>query len=150
MATDCDGFRDFVLDQLADLDGVRCRAMFGGYGLYRQDRCFGILLKSRLYFKTSAQTRPAYQAHGMAPFRPNSTQTLSSFYEVPVDILEQADSLAAWATAALSVTTRSEPRSTGRRRTNRIERIPSRKRRPPTEAPRTLKRSGTRRRSACH
>ena len=29
-----DSFRDFVLDQLHALGDIRCRAMFGGYGLY--------------------------------------------------------------------------------------------------------------------
>jgi TfoX/Sxy family transcriptional regulator of competence genes len=28
-----DSFRDFVLDQLRDLDDVEARRMFGGYGL---------------------------------------------------------------------------------------------------------------------
>jgi DNA transformation protein len=27
-------YRDFVLNQLRSLEGVTCRAMFGGYGLY--------------------------------------------------------------------------------------------------------------------
>ena len=33
MAVKTDSFKDFVLDQLSDLRGVTCRAMFGGYGL---------------------------------------------------------------------------------------------------------------------
>ena len=35
MAAKTDGFKDFVLDQLADLRELTCRAMFGGYGLYQ-------------------------------------------------------------------------------------------------------------------
>lgn len=30
-----DGYKEFVLDQLADLEGLTCRAMFGGHGLAR-------------------------------------------------------------------------------------------------------------------
>ena len=29
-----DSFRDYVLEQLAGLDGLRCRKMFGGHGWY--------------------------------------------------------------------------------------------------------------------
>ena len=36
MARPTDGFKEFVLDQLTDLRGMTCRAMFGGYGLYRE------------------------------------------------------------------------------------------------------------------
>jgi DNA transformation protein len=91
------GFKQFVLDQLSGLRGLTCRAMFGGHGLYLGNRFFGIIHKSRLYFKTDERTRPAYAANGMKPFRPNAKQTLKSYYEVPVDVIEDAAQLKAWA-----------------------------------------------------
>jgi len=95
-----DGFKDFVLDQLSGLRSVTCRAMFGGYGLYRGDVFFGIIHKSRLYFKTDETSRAAYRAQGMQPFRPNAKQTLTTYYEVPVDIVEDQEQLIAWAERA--------------------------------------------------
>lgn len=92
-----DGFKDFVLDQLTDLRGLTCRAMFGGYGLYRSATFFGIIHKGRLYFKVTPETIEQYNAHGMSPFRPNPKQTLKSFYEVPVDVIEDAEQLNEWA-----------------------------------------------------
>lgn len=92
-----DGFKDFVLDQLTDLRGLTCRAMFGGYGLYRSATFFGIIHKGRLYFKVTPETIEQYNAHGMSPFRPNPKQTLKSFYEVPVDVIEDAGQLNEWA-----------------------------------------------------
>lgn len=97
MAPKHDGFKDFVLDQLADLRGLTCRAMFGGYGLYQRAVFFGIIHKGRLYFKVTPKTIGLYEAHGMKPFRPNAKQTLKSFYEVPVDIMEEAEQLIDWA-----------------------------------------------------
>ena len=91
------GFKDFVLDQLGEIEHITCRAMFGGYGLYRRDRFFGIIHKGRLYFKTGASTRAAYLSRGMKPFRPNAKQTLTSYLEVPVVILEDAEQLVRWA-----------------------------------------------------
>lgn len=96
-----DGFRDFVLDQLADLRGVSARAMFGGYGLYQQTTFFGIIHKGRLYFKVTVQTLPRYTEQSMKPFRPNAKQTLKSFYEVPVSIIEDAETLTQWANDAV-------------------------------------------------
>lgn len=100
MAPKHDGFKDFVLDQLADLRGLTCRAMFGGYGLSCKGTFFGIIHKGRLYFKVSASTVMEYRAQGMKPFKPNAKQTLKSFYEVPADILEEAEQVAAWAESA--------------------------------------------------
>lgn len=93
-----DGFKDFVLDQLADLSRVTARTMFGGYGLYRNATFFGIIHKGRLYFKVTETTLPRYKEQGMKPFRPNAKQTLKSFYEVPIDVLEDAEALTQWAT----------------------------------------------------
>jgi DNA transformation protein len=100
MATKHDGFKDFVLDQMADLRGVTCRAMFGGYGLYQGGTFFGIIHKNRLYFKVTPKTVDRYKEQGMKPFRPNAKQTLRSFYEVPVDVVENAEELAQWASAS--------------------------------------------------
>lgn len=95
------GFKDFVLDQLAEIPGVTARAMFGGYGLYRRATFFGIIYKGRLYFKVTETTARHYKKHGMRPFRPNAKQTLKSFYEVPIDILEDVEALTQWATQAI-------------------------------------------------
>lgn len=100
MSSKSDGFKDFVLDQLTDLRGLTSRAMFGGYGLYRNATFFGIVHQDRLYFKVTATTAPRYKEQGMKPFRPNAKQTLKSFYEVPIDVLEDAESLTQWATEA--------------------------------------------------
>jgi DNA transformation protein and related proteins len=95
-----ESFKEFVLDQLRDLQGVTCHGMFGGFGLYHGKVFFGIIHKDRLYFKTDGASRSAYLKQGMKPFRPNAKQTLTSYYEVPVDILEDADQLTSWARTA--------------------------------------------------
>jgi DNA transformation protein len=94
-----DGYKEFVMDQLADLNGLTCRAMFGGYGLARYGSFFGIIHKGRLYFKTGPATAPLYRAQQI-PFKPNPKQTLRNYYEVPVDIVESSDRLVEWAVAA--------------------------------------------------
>ena len=99
-------FRDFVLDQLAGLAGLRDRAMFGGHGIYRGDDFFAIVSKGRLYFKTDAQSRTAYLERGMAPFRPNPRQALTRYYEVPLEVIEDPARLVDWARAALRVAAR--------------------------------------------
>lgn len=99
-----DSFKDFVLDQLSELRGVTCRAMFGGFGLYRGAVFFGIIHNSRLYFKTDEASRAAYRERGMKPFRPNPRQTLKTYYEVPVDIVEDQDQLTEWAMQAVRST----------------------------------------------
>ncbi len=106
MAPKSDGFKDFVLDQLADLRGISCRAMFGGYGLYQGGAFFGIIQKGRLYFKVTPSTVILYKEHGMKSFRPNAKQMLRTYYEVPADVVEDTEQLAAWAEQASQISTR--------------------------------------------
>lgn len=111
-----DSFTDFALDQLGGMARVECRAMFGGYGLYQGRVFFGILFKGRMYLKTDAASAAEYRARGMRPFRPSAAQTLRTYYEVPADVLEDADELVRWAARAVRVQAHTRtPRASARR-----------------------------------
>lgn len=96
-----DSFREYVEEQLGD--GSSFRAMFGGHGIYRGDRIFGIVHRGRLYFKTGPLSRASYVEKGTGPFKPSARQTLKSYYEVPADVLENAETLREWADRAASL-----------------------------------------------
>lgn len=95
-----DSFRDFVLEQLAALDGLRCQRMFGGFGLYSGGVFFGIVFDGRLYFKTHPETLQDYLDHHADVLSPSEKQTLKHYREVPVEILENSERLAHWARGA--------------------------------------------------
>ncbi len=94
-------FVAYVLEQLRDLDGVHCRAMFGGHGLYAGGVFFGILHGGRLYFKTDAESRMDYVNSGMEPFHFSETQLSKTYYEVPPEVLEDDELLVSWAQRAI-------------------------------------------------
>lgn len=83
----------FLLDQLDD-PGVTARSMFGGHGVYRGGRMFGIVYEDIVYMKMSEAEA---KASGREPFRPRASQTLWSYREVTADELEDRDALAALA-----------------------------------------------------
>jgi len=96
-----ESFKDFALDQLRELDGVEARRMFGGFGLHQDETFFGVVHKGYLYFKVDESTVGEYRKHKMKPFRPNATQTLKSYYQVPLEILEDAEQLCQWAASSI-------------------------------------------------
>ena len=101
-------FLAYVQDQLAGVGGtVTSRAMFGGHGLSLDGAFFAIAHDDRLYFKTDASTVAAYVDAGMEPFRPPKGPTVASYYEVPAEVLDDREELAAWAEAAAEVAARS-------------------------------------------
>ena len=97
-----ESFKDFVLDQLRELDDIDARRMFGGFGLYRDETFFGIIHKDRVYFKIDDSTVGEYRKRRMRPFRPNAKQTLKSYYQVPLEVLEDTERLGEWAAQAIS------------------------------------------------
>ncbi len=96
-------FLAFVIDQLAGFSTVTSRSMFGGIGLYQGETFFGIIDDGRLYFVTDEATRGRYESRGMKPFEYAPGKVLVSYFEVPVDILEDDRELAEWARAAVSI-----------------------------------------------
>ncbi len=112
-----DGFRAFVLEQLAGVKSVRARAMFGGVGLYAGDVFFGILAADTLYLKVDDSNRTQYEAAGMRPFTPYADKAMTMpYYQVPAGAIEDGDELAAWARASVRVAERTRAQRPKRRR----------------------------------
>lgn len=98
------GFREFVLDQLAGLPGLRDRSMFGGVGLYAGELFFGILASDVLYFKVGDSNRREYEDLGSRPFKPYADRSMTMpYYAVPIEIVEDAGTLVKWAKRAVAV-----------------------------------------------
>ena len=99
-----EGFKTFVLDQLADLGGVTSRSMFGGTGLYCDGVFFGIIARDTLYLKVDETTRGDYERAGSAPFKPYDDRSgTMQYYAVPLGVLESAPELIRWARVAVAV-----------------------------------------------
>jgi DNA transformation protein len=104
MAVNADFLR-YVLDQLAGLGRVTPRRMFGGVGLYHEERFFGLIAGDTLYLKVNDSNRGDYEARGMRRFRPFPDKPYWSmtYYELPADALEDADECAAWARKSVAI-----------------------------------------------
>lgn len=109
-------FLDYVVDQLAGLRSISSRRMFGGIGLYQATTFFAIIDEGRLYFVTDDATRSEYTHRGMAPFQYAPGKFIATYYEVPVDVLEDSDALSDWARAAVSAQARRSVKRPRRKR----------------------------------
>ena len=95
-------YRDFILDLLSEMEGVMPRAMFGGIGLFRDGIMFAILTRTdRTFFRVDDVNRPDFEAAGCEQFQPHEKKPMRmSYFEVPVDLLEDPEELCAWAERA--------------------------------------------------
>lgn len=91
-------FRDRVLNPLNRCFPVTARAMFGGYGLYREGVMFALIADEALYFKVDAENRGDFLAADMEPFFywRHDRRIQMSYYRLPVAVFERQEILATW------------------------------------------------------
>ena len=98
--TEKEQFLEYVLsDVLSDESGISSRAMFGGYGIYKDGVIFAIIANERLYFKVNDSNRSDYEQYGSGPFvysQGKHKSTTMSYWELPVDIMEDRQQVAEW------------------------------------------------------
>jgi len=104
-------FKTYVLEQLDAPRRVTARAMFGGVGIYWDGAFFALIDDDTLFFKVDDATRPEFEAAGSKPFDPyKNGQVSRGYFEVPGDVLDDRERLAAWRAKAVAVAERSKRR----------------------------------------
>jgi DNA transformation protein len=105
------GFREFVLGQLAEVREFHAKPMFGGLGLYSGDVFFGIVAGDVLYFKVDETIRADYEQAGSRPFKPYADRPVTmQYYSVPAAVVEDAADLAQWARRSIAGATKVKSR----------------------------------------
>jgi DNA transformation protein len=98
-------FLAYILEQLAAVPDLRSRRMFGGVGLYSGELFFGLIDDDTVFFKTDASNSADYVARKMPRFMPfpDRPEAVMAYYQVPADIIEEHEELAAWARKSVAV-----------------------------------------------
>ncbi len=119
-------FVEFVIDQMAPSGRPRVRAMFGGYGLYRNDRIFAIIVDDRLYFKADPVTRAEFEAKGLRPFAyvARGKSVTLQYFEAPPEVFEEPDAMRDWAQKAYGAAIRAAESKTPNRASRRTRKKP--------------------------
>ncbi len=101
-----DDFVNYVLDQLSSWGDVSVRRMFGGAGLYRDGKIFGLIADDVAYLKVDDSNRECFEKAGSYPFIPypdRDKSTVMSYYAIPAEVLENRDELVKWAQRSLDI-----------------------------------------------
>ena len=98
-------FLAYILEQLESLGALRSRRMFGGVGLYSGELFFGLIDDDTVFFKSDASNSADYTARNMPRFMPfpDRPEAVMAYYQVPADIIADAESLVMWARKSVAV-----------------------------------------------
>ena len=100
------GYRTYIVEQLAALPALSTRRMFGGIGLYSSEWFFALIDDDVLFFKVDDANRADYVSRGMKPFMPFPDRPSLGYFQVPAEVIEEAEELARWARRSVEVAQR--------------------------------------------
>ena len=94
-------FVNYLLELLQTFGNVSTRAMFGGYGIYKDGLIFGLVIDDTFYLKVDDGNRGEFEARGLEPFlyesKNKDKQISLGYYQCPEDALESAGLMVDWA-----------------------------------------------------
>jgi len=94
----------YVAEHLAPLGRMSSRTIFGGVGVFIDDRLLAIVMGEKLYLHTDKSNLDDYVSRGMQQFKPypNAFDLTTDHHEVPQEIVNDAAQLKIWGERALT------------------------------------------------
>ena len=85
-----------LLDQLAPITGITAKKMFGGHGLFHDDKMFGMVdSKGQCLLKATDETKQDFLDSG------SEKHSRMPYYMIPDEILAEEHKLLVWARIAI-------------------------------------------------
>ena len=108
-----------IRELFAEFSPVSVRRMFGGAGVFVDERMIALVSRDVIYLKADAETIPSFEREGLAPFSystKNGEHKLTSYWRIPDRLYDDPEELAEWAKAAHAAALRAVERSKKRSR----------------------------------
>ena len=98
-----------IQDLFQEVGRIRTRRMFGGQGIYLDERIFGLEIGGQIYLKADATTQPEFERAGSRPFtyeREGGRAITMSYWLLPDGAVDDPSEAARWARLALEAGSR--------------------------------------------
>jgi DNA transformation protein len=103
-----------IRELFAEFGPVSVRRMFGGAGVFVDERMIALVSRAVIYLKADAETIPDFSRENLAPFSyatKNGEHKLTSYWRMPDRLYDDPGELARWARAAHAAALRAASRS---------------------------------------
>jgi len=102
-------FVDSLHEVFERLGRIRTRRMFGGHGIWHEDRMIALVARDTLYLKSDAESAPFFDALDLPPFTyERQGQSMPMSYRLaPADLFEDRHEAALWGRRAYEAALRS-------------------------------------------
>ena len=87
-----------IQNRLAELGDIRVKKMFGGYGVFEEDKMFALIdSNGRVFFKIDDTNQARFEGAG------SEKHARMPYYSVPEDVLDDDDLLEEWARISIRI-----------------------------------------------
>ncbi|MFC1944713.1 TfoX/Sxy family protein [Chloroflexota bacterium] len=102
-------FMVYLMESLEHIGHVKSRAMFGGFGIFKDNTMFGLVDNDTFYLKVDEENRHDFESRGLKPFtyRRGNKEYAMSYYQAPEDALDDIEVLSQWVQRAIDTAVRS-------------------------------------------
>ncbi|MCB9057692.1 MAG: TfoX/Sxy family protein [Calditrichae bacterium] len=92
-------FLEYILELIQPLGNVSSKAMFGGYGLFKDSLMFALLIDDILYFKSDAFNRFEFERLHLDAFTyiKKGKPITTSYHKAPEEALDNPEEMLRWA-----------------------------------------------------
>lgn len=94
---------NYVTEQLSFLGRISNRSIFGGMGIFIDERLLAIVINDHVYLHTDESNLSDYVSRGMEQFKPypNAFNLTTDHHRVPLEVLDDPELLKLWGQRAL-------------------------------------------------
>ena len=100
-----DSIISYIVDQLSLVGSVTPKRMFGGVGIFKEGKMFGMLNGNGTFFLKVNETNIGdYQEKGMLPFAHDKNKTgKMPYFVVPTEVIENKELMKEWAEKSIEI-----------------------------------------------
>ena len=98
-------YRNYLAELFSCIGPIQIKRAFGLDALIADEVMFGLVLDERIYLRTDATSRAAYEREGGEPFafdKRNGERVVTSYLTMPERLYDEPDELRTWARQALA------------------------------------------------
>ncbi|MFT4661324.1 MAG: DNA transformation protein [Patiriisocius sp.] len=102
---------NYIVDELSEFGEIKAKKMFGTIGFFREGLMFGIISKDLFRLKVDDTNKPEYVAAGAQLLMSKTKKRGMPYSSVPVEVLEDKDTLAKWAQTSFEISVKNKKKS---------------------------------------
>jgi len=96
-------YTDYIKEIMKPFGKCEFKKMFGSMGIFKEGISFGGIMENVFRLKVDDSNRNDYEVKGMGPWQVPGKKMKMSYYEVPIEIMEDPKLLMLWAQKAYEV-----------------------------------------------